>query len=1673
MLIFFVFINACLNRDNILKLKEKESLEVEINDEKRCSEIITAANNSDLDMLRGLLDEGLEVDYKDKQGSTALIIASELGNTEIVKELLSRGADINIQNNLGITSLMGASLKGREDIVDVLLEAGANISLKTYKSGYTALMYAAKGDNLKMVEILLKAGSDVSIQLKNGISILNMISNKEILETVRSAIDGSFYERDANLLVSLAMRDGRDKVIELLDQGLNVDLKTRGGRTALMSASSRNNVEMMNLLIARGAKIDEKDLEGNTSLILAAFLGYLEALELLIERGAKIDQKDRYGNTALMFAIQGECPKVVDLLIERGATVDVKNEKWQTPLIMAVHLRNIEVVNILLDKVTKVDDTDSKGITAMMVAANTLQENLVIALMNKGAEVDKKDNNGKTALMYVLDNKGEEDRFFKLSEMKNIIELLIVKGTNVNEKDLEGKTALMYMAKNGNRATAELLINQGAKISEKDRSKKTVLMWAAKEGNKELVEMLIEKNVDLDEIDENGWTAAMYASANKEKWTATHKKRDRKTIRKLDILIMLLKSGADINIKSKDGATIGLIVTEMYKSERKINSVNISDTKKLLKELKSLGANFKNKLMQLCCKGYLVEVKNLLDDGYNLEDKDPSNGKTALMYAVDSGNIELVDFLINTGADIEALNYDNRTALMVAANNGNKKMVEMLINRGADIKETVLYTNGGILNEALSIFSVKSRSVEIVEFLLSLNKMEELKYLLNEAIRIENLEIIGLISDKDIIDEYRIEDILYLAVSVGNTEILKFFLNLFNKNIVSLMKSIGYILLNKAIEKDFNKIAEILIEHGALSDESPKENTLSKILKEIIIKDKRELIEFLIARGIDINRCEIKSSWETLLPITLSIRQGNIKMVELLLDNGADIDIALTEAIKKRNNEIVQLLIGRGANIIYSSNSTKTMLLEAIVIGNRDIVKMLIENGVCHEIEDERGNTPLMLVAEKGDLEIVKSLLDFGCKINEKNKKGDTVLVKAICSGNRNLVDFIMQKEELSYENIGKLISFSLSKGYDDLFEEFIEKVEDFSSSEILNENLLSLAAYKKNKKAMKILIEKGLDVNYKPDRGLYGLPLIEAIESNYIEGIKLLVKEGAKIDSSTLFEVKKLDSLKVLLEIGLDLDLKDKFDDNTVLIRAVKNKDIDMVKFLVRAGASLDIKNKRGKTALMVAVEKQSVDLVRILLRAGANANVLLNVKGPGIFTLPLIRTLSFTRNFGKDIGANRDLETFELIVKEAINLNVTPTLMHEIVVNFYKDYDRDDSILKYAISIGGDINAKDERGYTLLHWIAFRPHSSYQILDFLLDNRKELKLKLEVEDVEGCSPLHILVKLVNGSGNFEVENSLLYKLIDVGLDPNARNINGETPLHIMAKSIKNISVFSRRINKDMIEKLVKISDTSIKDNNGITALHSAIILGKFDLLNELVDFGINLEEEDKYGRKPIHFIANLKKDRDEMMKSLEILLKAGVDLGSKCRNGRDILHYACCNGNVSLCEYLLEKGFDMNIKNEEAKSSIHYAVENGHFEVVKFLIDSGVDVNVKDEKGRTALEIALMLSNHSNNDMVNLLKDKSEVKNIAKSLLQLTIAKIEKKVDAEEMLRNKRIVESIEFVDLIRHLIRLKFDTSEIKEISLVVKRIERFKNSYMYELFMDNSYIEEEIKEYIKLS
>ncbi|KAH8885726.1 ankyrin [Thozetella sp. PMI_491] len=170
----------------------------------------------------------------------------------------------------------------------------------------------------------------------------------------------------------------------------------------------------------------------------------------------------------------------------------------------------------------------------------------------------------------------------------------------------------------------------------------------------------------------------------------------------------------------------------------------------------------------------------------------------------------------------------------------------------------------------------------------------------------------------------------------------------------------------------------------------------------------RLLISALMKAGMDINRvCSmIDGGSPNRTPLMLAVAHYAMPMVRHLIDLGADVDTQADDGCSALFNAIcmaprtdfVKVLLEAGANPNLIIGTRGTLLLHATWIGSQECVEALLDHGADVDAEDLVGDTSFFIAASHAHLGIMKVLLAGGANILHVNKQDETVLHKALKS---------------------------------------------------------------------------------------------------------------------------------------------------------------------------------------------------------------------------------------------------------------------------------------------------------------------------------------------------------------------------------------------------------------------------------------------------------------------------------------------------------------------------------------------------------------------------------------------------------------------------------------------------------------------------------------------------
>lgn len=223
-----------------------------------------------------------------------------------------------------------------------------------------------------------------------------------------AAADG--YAARTKQLLEAAEKGRISQLLEVLQQGANVNDKDDDGQTALHKAAARGHKSALIALLAMGADLGERDAKGRTALMTAAETGNAEIVTLLVTPGTVQSLAGdvlKAGSAKLPAGLD----KLGGVLQSRvGSALDQTDPAGRTALMLAAAGGHAECVKAVLpagnENRARVLRPDRKGRNALMLAAAGGHADALEALLHNSwvqgdlrlADLRRTDPDGKTAL---------------------------------------------------------------------------------------------------------------------------------------------------------------------------------------------------------------------------------------------------------------------------------------------------------------------------------------------------------------------------------------------------------------------------------------------------------------------------------------------------------------------------------------------------------------------------------------------------------------------------------------------------------------------------------------------------------------------------------------------------------------------------------------------------------------------------------------------------------------------------------------------------------------------------------------------------------------------------------------------------------------------------------------------------------------------------------------------------------------------------------------------------------------------------------------------------------------------------------------------------------------------------------------------------------------------------
>jgi ankyrin repeat protein len=305
-----------------------------------------------------------------------------------------------------------------------------------------------------------------------------------------------------------------------------------------------------------------------------------------------------------------------------------------------------------------------------------------------------------------------------------------------------------------------------------------------------------------------------------------------------------------------------------------------------------------------------------------------------------------------------------------------------------------------------------------------------------------------------------------------------------------------------------------------------------------------------------------------------------------------------------------------GAGVANADGPREHALLGAIRRGEIALLESQLREGAPANAHTADGTTPLMVAALHGSPEMVKLLLDHGADPRAVDKRGASALLFAV--GDARKVGLLLaQGADVNARTSTGNTPLIAAAAYTDNLEVIkllLDKGADLQSVNSNNVSALGAAVYASDAKSVKFFLDQGCKP--KQIHSLFGAAenslLMIAAQMADAQIVGMLLEQGAEVNASDsnfaghalnhALLSQKPDVARRLIEAGADLKLCSPIGKTPPIVLAIYSEsgDASIARLMMKHGADLSAANQAGESALTWARRRAFPELVELLTSAG-----------------------------------------------------------------------------------------------------------------------------------------------------------------------------------------------------------------------------------------------------------------------------------------------------------------------------------------------------------------------------------------------------------------------------------------------------------------------------------------
>ena len=475
---------------------------------------------------------------------------------------------------------------------------------------------------------------------------------------------------------------------------------------------------------------------------------------------------------------------------------------------------------------------------------------------------------------------------------------------------------------------------------------------------------------------------------------------------------------------------------------------------------------------------------------------------------------------------------------------------------------------------------------------------------------------------------------LFYAADLGNIELTKLLLdyggdpNIKLSSDPILTRVIGKYA--RTTNKNYLTIAKNLLEKGADPNIKSEPDGFCPMLAAMTANTEAEtfeLIKLLLSYGADPN-----VEFGGVSPLIGAIQQNYIKVMKLLLANKAKVNTKthlsdprldkeiknlspLAAAIVSENLEATKLLLRHGADInvtgtMYNEKTNFQALASALPLAvmykNKDIIRLLLNYGANVNDTAMNGQNKLSVLSFAVGTQDLEIIKML---INNGAVPAPEAVLIAMTLGNKDIVNFFRSLDQKKIIKNTEALFNAIIYSSDVLSAEKFIKDIAILSSEFKGNTPLMLAVASKNKEMVKLLLDNGANINIKDK--IYGYtPLIIAVRVGDLEIAKLLLDYCADINikdnqgKTAIATAENYSKIEDMINLLKEYGAKTTEQANKDLLSAAKQENLELVKEAIAEGADVNAKINNS-TALHIISQSGNTEIAKVLIDNKADVNI------------------------------------------------------------------------------------------------------------------------------------------------------------------------------------------------------------------------------------------------------------------------------------------------------------------------------------------------------------------------------------------------------------------------------------------------------------------------------------